>query len=406
MKHKDIKKSRTYWAFHNANADRQDNNEPFDHQHTKVFSDFLQEHGDARHVLLSHAAGYRPTTAGGRAEMDHPERPGAPIGSGKGDDVGAVYDHEKQQRDNAAHAWPVEAFKDNANTQVELHRQVHQHGENYPGQSRKTTYHPILHWQVHIPRTVSSTGKTRSTSYASPVSANHLHDFIDAMPDGATKKQWKQHAAAHGWRRTEEAPTKLRRVTATHTGLAGAVGQSGSSQHDQRVQLVKKIFAAGGLKAGVFPVLHHGTEGDRPSVAAIAHGANPDHTSYVLANAGMMAKIPSWIEFTPGQGEDMLHVFDSPHPISHVAGILKQAKIGPFTSQTKGGGTRIFALNPSGDPNAIGRSIDATRQYHTPGTGRRYGASDGANASTTAQQTASRTGYRSAIRAGEQAAGA
>lgn len=199
---------------------------------------------------------------------------------------------------------------------------------------------------------------------------------------------------------------KLARVTATQPGLARAVGSQGSSQHDKRLELARRIFRAGGVKARVLQVLAHTEAGDRPAVAAVAHAANPVHAAYVAANVGMVTQEPGLVLFAPdSSGSDRLHVWDSPHPISHVAKVLRAAGLTSFATHEHKGGTRAFAVNPPGDPAVHARAVDATKHFATRGRADRIGTGEGGTARTTAEQRNARKGYRDTIAAGEQAAG-
>lgn len=397
-KHIDIKKDPDYWAFHNNNADDHEHGREFDKNNAAVFADKLQEHNhnDPRADLVRHAHTWYSSRPSGHAAVDHPTAPEGsrgPVGSVKDKDVPSL---------------ALSAFPDNAHTSVELHRQIHDK-ETVPHAPflATRTYHPILQWQTHIPRTKSTTGKARTSGFSRSVTPDQLHDFIDKIPHKPTQAKWREAAHSYGWHRSTPAaePVKLRRVTATSTGLAGAVGQAHSAQHDQRLALAKKIFQAGGMKALVMKVLAHTEAGSRPAVAALAHGANPQHAQYVAANVGMMTQEPSLQIFTPGDGTDSLHVFDSPHPTAHVAKVMSSARIGPFVTKEHNGGTRVYAINPEGDPKVLARGIDATAHFSTRGNSDRIGTGTGSTASTGAEQTSARSGYRDAISAGERAAG-
>lgn len=201
----------------------------------------------------------------------------------------------------------------------------------------------------------------------------------------------------------ETHPVKLARVMQAGTGMA--VRTAGSNNNDERVRIAKQVLAEAGLRARVRNVLLHDGKAARPAVAArVVHGG-PQHALYAAAWLGLLTQQPAVTVFHPGEGEDSLHLLDSPHPSDHVGRYLRGAGVSRFVTEDKAGGTRAFVLNPSADMRVLARGLDAS---HTaiPGRADRIGAGQGAGAATgTAGLAAARAGYRTVIRDAESAAG-
>jgi hypothetical protein len=230
VKHKDIKKFREYWNFLNQVADNHENDREFDRNHAAVFADWLQEQGDPRAHLARHAVGFMPfhrsVVFPGRLYPLHPH-PSHPEPEGGWIDGGDRMEPANPRQPNGAplSSQSVAAFRDNAHSDVTLWRHEHQ------GKAA-----PVLHWRAYIPRTVSADkvreGKKfplpRAAYMTAPVTVEQLHQFIDGLP-GATQKQWRETAEAHGWKRPA-GPAKLARPDeqpmTTHDALVAAVADN------------------------------------------------------------------------------------------------------------------------------------------------------------------------------------
>lgn len=221
--HKDIKRSREYWAFLNGVADRDGGGEEFDRNHAQVFADFLQEQGDARHILARNAVGFNHryilTAAPHRGDAvplyPHPMHP--PVEGGLPDGRDRLYPAVPQYENGARLSEnPVAAFRDNAHSDVTLHDHVH-----WDAERARAVHAPVLHWRAHIPKMVSSyapsphrpdTKVARTAVMTAPVTVEQLHDFIDQLPSAAQRKQWRETAHAIGWKRAATpAPERLAR---------------------------------------------------------------------------------------------------------------------------------------------------------------------------------------------------
>lgn len=221
-KHLDIKRSRDYWNFLNAIAESQEKGGPFDQSVSKVFADFLQENGDARHILARAAIGHshhRPDS--GEAALDHPALPPRE----------PFHTIEEVQHPlqfvGGMGDWPVDSHKEGVLSRVRLYRQA------TADNSRSA---PVLHWQAHIPKTVSTrweravpdmTGngdqilRSRTANLVAPVTVEELHQFIDAMPNSSTKLRWRSAAERHGWKNPNASLPKAGQETPEMTAMLG-----------------------------------------------------------------------------------------------------------------------------------------------------------------------------------------
>lgn len=173
------KKHPEYWAFLNQLADNADPTT------AKVFADWLSDRGDPREHVARAVVGRFWFDESGKP-YPHPER-----SAGSSDRSVEIVPGDHPGRS-------LMAFSDTANTGVSLRRVLDQDGQNPL---------PVLRWTFHIPRTVSNTKTTKGGMMTAPVTVEQLHQFIDAMPHGATKALWKDAARQHGWER----PVKLAR---------------------------------------------------------------------------------------------------------------------------------------------------------------------------------------------------
>lgn len=189
-------------------------------------------------------------------------------------------------------------------------------------------------------------------------------------------------------------------------GLGGAVRQSDTDNHRKRVALARRVLAEAGLRARASAVIAHTAAGSEPSVSAAAdHVESPQLAIYAGAMLGLMTQQKRVTVFRPGEGEDTLHVFDSPHPAAHVAEYLRSAGVASFTTESKAGGTRVMTVAPLDrlDPDTLARGLHAR---HTALRGRadRIGSSAGPDGSSQSAKAA-RAAYRQVIADAERAAG-
>lgn len=172
-----------------------------------------------------------------------------------------------------------------------------------------------------------------------------------------------------------------------------------STNHDTRVRLAKQVLAEAGLKANARAVLSGSSAGVTPAVAAVVDpSAHPAVTKYAAAWLGMLTGQRRVTVFHPGEGNDILHVIDTPFPHSHVAEYMRRAGLPGYTLEPQGSGTRAFVLAPLGEDQA-GQLASGLRGTHAAiqGTATRLGASQ--------SDSDARTNYRQVMDEAEKAAG-
>lgn len=168
---------------------------------------------------------------------------------------------------------------------------------------------------------------------------------------------------------------KLARIS----GPGAAARATGSGNHQARVSLAKTLLREAGLTPAVAKqVFSHTPEGGlRPAVAAmIASDAPPSVTRFAAAWLGLLLQERAVTVFHPGDGEDTMHVIDSPHPTDHAAEYLKRAGVKSFTLEPKGQGSRAFLVSPMGldDAKTLATGLQAEHAA-IQGTATRLGAS-------------------------------
>lgn len=421
-RHRDIRKHYDYWNFLNQIAENEEKGLPFDQNHAKVFADWLEEHGDARaHLARAAVHGGSPWMTW-HASWAHPEVPGD-------------YTHQPLSANLPPSIYGAEAYRENAHSRVQLLRQLDENA------ARDGVRHagPVLHWEQHIPRTVSSRRGTpngpprldgrgipisRTAHLIAPVTVEQLHQFIDVMPKGPTQARWRSAAKQNGWHHPNPAPVKspieppeitamlgpkvrphakLARVTPqTQQAAGGAVRQSMSGSHDQRLSLAKQIMHEAGLApATVRPAVAFSGKASRPSqVVAVKNSTSPQHAAYAAAWLGMLTGEPAMSVFHPEPGgKDYLHILDTPHPVDRVTNYLSKAGVPSFTAESRGPGTRVYMTGE--DPWQLARGLDA-KHSRIAGTHVRIGGSDTA----ADPRAASREAYRNHIRSVEAQASA
>ncbi len=194
-------------------------------------------------------------------------------------------------------------------------------------------------------------------------------------------------------------PEKHARNEMQSVGAGGANRQLHSANHDARVELAKTILTEAGITgARVRAVLSQtGKQGIRPAVSAILSSSHPAVAKYAAAYIGLLTGQPRVTVFHPGDGEDVLHVIDSPHPSDHVGEYLSRAGVPAFSMESRGSGTRAFVVNPMNliDVQTAARGLQGTVRS-VPGTAIRLGAGSAKDA---------RAAYRTVIADAEREAG-
>jgi len=167
------------------------------------------------------------------------------------------------------------------------------------------------------------------------------HGWISGGNEQTATHRLRQFAAT-------DDPTKLARNELKTVGAGGANRMLGSANHAKRVELAQKVLAEAGLtQARVSAVLAHTDQrGARPAVAALIAQAHPKVAKFAAAWLGLLTGQHALTVFHPGEGEDTLHVIDSPHPADHVGEYLRRAGVPRFTLESRGAGTRAYVVNP------------------------------------------------------------
>lgn len=269
---------------------------------------------------------------------------------------------------------------------------------------------PTVVWRhkgVTTSRSAGGGGRYREhpVMFHAPLTVEEYHRLADLMP-GGKRAEWLAFAEHHGWKRPgAETPERLARNEGKQFGVGSAVRASATDNHDQRLAVARQLLSEAGLQpATVRSVLAHTDErGVRPGVAAlVASDVHPDVARYVAAWLGLLTGERRVTVFHPGEGEDTLHVIDTPHGPDHVGEYLRRAGVPSFTLETHPAGTRAFVTNPLDliDVTNAARGLDGR---HTAVRGRavRLGAGSGPGAGGDAE---ARAAYRSVIRDAESAA--
>lgn len=404
---KDIKKSRAYWAFLNKLADGQDSGQSLDQTDAKVFADWLEENGDPRHHVARNAMWHFMHDEHG-FPLPHPA---LPEGNGRG--------HSWMESVNApGDIMPLTAYAEGGvpgGAGVSLHARGLDTGHTTRWMESRTVLRlPVLKWSAGIPRTVSTEiggavagsrkPQTREVHMVAPVTADQLHDFIDAMPNSKTKAQFKVAAHTMGWHRSgTETPTKLARNENKVQGTGSAVRGIGTDNHAERMKVVRRILSEAGLQPStVHAVMSHtDTRGVRPAVAAMIHtDVSPALSRYVGAWLGLMTGERGVTVFHPkDEGEDTLHIISSPFSSSHVGEYLRRSGVPAFTLESHAAGTRAYVVNPLNliDVPTATKGLNGSNTT-LRGTAVRLGAGAGSDADA-------RATYRQVIHDAEQATG-
>ena len=260
---------------------------------------------------------------------------------------------------------------------------------------------PVVRWHVPVapPNAVGSTARVRRSYYHSfyaPMTPDELHDLIDQLPQ-PHQDNWRNFAHSLGWRRT--GVQALARNEDKQPGAGAATRQEQSANHVARVDLARQVLSEAGLtRASVQSVLSHTDQrGVRPAVAAVIHSnASPALASYAAAWLGLLLGERRMTVFHPGDGQDVLHIIDSPHPAAQAGEYLRSAGVPAFSIQSRPAGSRVYVVNPHDavDVETAARGLQGSAKRLT-GTANRIGAADQADAD-------SRSDFRSVIRQAEQ----
>lgn len=130
-------------------------------------------------------------------------------------------------------------------------------------------------------------------------------------------------------------------------GAGSAVRAAGTDNHAKRVQLATRVLAEAGLSpASARAVLALSDErGIRPAVVAVvARDVSPGLARFAAAWMGLLTGERKITVFHPGDGEDTMHVIDSPHDSGHVGEYLRRAGVPTFTMESRGRGTRVYVV--------------------------------------------------------------
>lgn len=257
-----------------------------------------------------------------------------------------------------------------------------------------------VEWTVpttsNLPARSNIYGHGRRLTYGTILHGIALHQLIDQLPE-PHRTEWRDYAWAHNMP-DQRQPEKLARNEMKVVGAGDANRQIGSANHNTRLALVKTILAEAGLtKARVQAVFsHEGATGARPAVAATLAQADPRVARFAAAWIGLLTGQKNTTVFHPGEGEDMLHLIDSPHPPEHVGEYLRRAGVPTFSLEKRAGGTRAYVVNPMDliDVQTAARGLQGTTQS-IPGTAIRLGAGS---------QKDARAAYRTVIEDAEKEA--
>lgn len=199
-------------------------------------------------------------------------------------------------------------------------------------------------------------------------------------------------------------------------GPGAAIRDENSANHEKRVEIAKQILGEAGLNPSVVrkALAYSGEQAQAAAVQIVRQRVDPARVKFAAAWYGLMSNSPAVTVFHPTRnGEDTLHVINSPHTSDHVAAYLRRAGIPKFTTEQHAGGTRAYVYDPGStlQLDTFARGLDASHSQYS-GVGYRLGAGQGADATAggtaggTAGSSGSRATYRDAIRDFESAASA
>jgi hypothetical protein len=269
-----------------------------------------------------------------------------------------------------------------------------------PGPTKRPTYY------LRVKHTDRDGGdwpgeKPRITHRAKVENLRQLLGLLSDFPP-ATAAKIARAAKAHGMPIGDPSvPVKLARVV--HTGAGGATRAAQTDNHAARASVVKRLLAEAGISpATVRSVLAHTDErGVRPGVSAFIGAAlDPSLARYVAAWMGLLAGEKRITVFHPDDnGEDTMHVIDSPMPSAHVGDYLRRSGVPSFTLEQRAAGTRVYVVNPLDliDVPSAARGISGSHST-LRGTAVRLGAGQGSDADA-------RATFRTVIRDAEARTG-
>lgn len=196
--HKDIKKYTDYWGFLNKMADAHEKGE-WDHTASQALADWLEEKGDrSRSLLFKHAAGGFGVDQFGDPHLPHPDKSDGPL-----DGNWLSLPVNGSSNPNAYR--PLDALSDNAHTGTQA--------EYYYRRDTGARL-PAARTTIHIPRTVSSTGKSRTLVMKTHFPRVVFHEFARSLK-GKPGVEWRT-AAERMFPMTEK-PTKLAAIEAPNS---------------------------------------------------------------------------------------------------------------------------------------------------------------------------------------------
>ena len=143
--------------------------------------------------------------------------------------------------------------------------------------------------------------------------------------------------------------TKLARNENKQIGTGSATRMVDSDNHRKRVALAQQVLAEAGLTPSTVKAVlsHSDARGVRPAVSAFLGGSpDPRIVRFAAAWMGLLTGERKVTTFHPGEGEDYLHVIDSPHESGHVGDYLRRAGVPSFTLESRGAGTRVYVVAP------------------------------------------------------------
>ena len=194
---------------------------------------------------------------------------------------------------------------------------------------------------------------------------------------------------------------KLARAEHAQPGAGAAIAAADSTNHEARLAVARHVLAEAGLKPAVVraALAHSPEQGVRPSVAAIVlNAANSVLARYAAAWMGLLTGERRMTVFHPGEGEDVLHMIDSPYPPAHVGEYLGKSGAPRFTMEQRGKGTRVYVVSPMDliDVETAARGLGGAHQK-AQGTAFRLGSGSQENAE-------SRSAFRQVIEDAEREA--
>lgn len=226
---------------------------------------------------------------------------------------------------------------------------------------------------------------------------NHFHVMHQDASGVTTAEHHMDFPGFASWLRSQ--PAERRHVLLAPLKLARPTAEIGTTQHQKRIEIARRILAEAGIKpAAVRAVI---ANGDRAGVLQLLQGnVHPALARYLAAWFGLLTGEQAMTVFHPAKnGEDFLHVVSTAYPPDKLAAYLKSAGAPQFSVESTPAGSRAFLYNPLGkyDIESTLKGLPDASHSRIVGFGSRIGGGTGSGSDA-------RAAYRTVIRDFESSA--